>query len=64
MEGGTSDNFDFSSTWIMRSDKSEHTSSLIFWSCSGEDSTGSMDCSLPDDDGTLGSFIETVKFKS
>jgi hypothetical protein len=63
MEGGTSDNFDFSSTWIMRSDKSEHTSSLIFWSCS-EDSTGSMDCSLSGDDGTLGWFIETVKFKA
>jgi len=64
MEGGTSDNFNFSSTWIMRSDNSEHTSSLIFWLRSGEDGTDDMDCSLPGDGGNLDSFIETDKFKA
>ncbi len=64
MEGGTSDNFEFSSTWIMRSDKSKHISSLIFSLCSGEDATGGLNCSLSGDDGNLGSFIEVDKFKA
>ena len=59
MEGGTSGNFDFSSTWITRSDKSEHTSSWILWSDSVEDD------SLSDEgDGDMGSSTETVKFKA
>ena len=61
MEGSTSDNFDFSSTWITRSDKSEHISSWIFWLSSGEDG---VDGFLPDDSGDMGSSIETDRFKA
>jgi hypothetical protein len=64
MEGDTSDNFDFLSTWTMRSDKSEHTSSVIFWLGSGDDATDNVDCSLPRGNGNLDSSIEADKFKA
>lgn len=63
MESGTSDNFNFSSTWIMRSDKSEHTSSLIFLLYSGEVGTDDVDFSLIGDESTLGSSIWIGKMK-
>ncbi len=64
MEGDTSDDFDFSSTWMIRSDKSAHISSLISWLCSENEGIGDADCFSADDGGNLGSLIEADKFKT
>jgi hypothetical protein len=62
MEGSFSHNFAFSAALIMRSDNSEHISSLILWSNSEEDSTGVLISSLTGDDDNLGSSMELNKF--
>jgi hypothetical protein len=61
MEGSTSDNLEFSSTWITRSDKSEHISSWILWLGSGDNGTDDF---LSDNGGNMGSSTETGKFKA